>query len=236
MNRKLLSLVVSAAVLGGASSALAEGETVVAYGTGQIAVTPTNPTGETSIRTAVAEAQLKATPAALADAKRAAQVIADAAALTLGAVFSVEQQANPYLFGGVVWRRVQSDLVEQRGCERAVQRQVLRRCQTGRHQAGQGQRRVQDQGRAPGQAAQVLRPRIDRDHAAGHVPRDPQGVGGRRLQTGPGLRVAPRTDHSPVSSERSNATRSRTAAQVRKGRQPSERTSSAWWSAMSSTP
>lgn len=101
MNRKLFSLVVSAAVLGGASSALAEGETVVAYGTGQIAVTPTNPKGETSIRTAVAEAQRKATPAALADAKRAAQVIADAAALTLGAVFSVEQQANPYLFGGV---------------------------------------------------------------------------------------------------------------------------------------
>ena len=100
MNRKLLSLAVTAALLGGASSALAEGETVVAYGTGQIAVTPTNPTGETSIRTAIAEAQAKATPAAIADARAAAQRIADATALTLGTVFKVEQQVNPYLIGG----------------------------------------------------------------------------------------------------------------------------------------
>lgn len=100
MIRKLIPLVVIAALLGGATSALAEGETVVAYGTGQIPVTPSNPKSDASIRAAIAAAQVKATPAAIADAKVTAQTIADAAALTLGAIFSVEQQANNPYFGG----------------------------------------------------------------------------------------------------------------------------------------
>jgi F0F1-type ATP synthase membrane subunit c/vacuolar-type H+-ATPase subunit K len=101
MTRKLVPMAVSAALLVGASQALAEGETVVAYGTGQVPVAPADPKSEASIRAAIAAAQPQTTPAAIADAKAKAQDIANASALTLGAIFSVEEQGNPYVFGGI---------------------------------------------------------------------------------------------------------------------------------------
>ena len=106
MFRRLMPLVLFAALAGGASSALAAGETVVAYGTGQVAVTPTNPKDDASIKAAVTDAQLKATPAAVADAKVQAQAIADAASLTLGPIFSVAQQNNVVFYGSFGGSRV----------------------------------------------------------------------------------------------------------------------------------
>ena len=100
MKRASIAIAAAAAVLGSPSLALAEGETVSAYGTGQVPVTPKNPKSESSIRAAVAAAQAKSLPLAVANARVSAQAIADAAGLTLGAVMTVQQQANPYLFGG----------------------------------------------------------------------------------------------------------------------------------------
>lgn len=100
MKRISIPLVAIIAVLGSASLALAEGETVSAYGTGQVAVTPKNPKSEKSIRAAVEAAQQRSLPLAVASARASAQAIADAAGLTLGAVMTVAQQINPYLIGG----------------------------------------------------------------------------------------------------------------------------------------
>lgn len=101
MKRSLITIAAAAATLGLASTALAEGETVAAYGNGQVAVTPTNVKSEAAIKAAVEAAKVASLPAAIADARVNAQRLADASGLNLGAILSVEeQQSNPYLFGG----------------------------------------------------------------------------------------------------------------------------------------
>ena len=103
-----LLLLTAVAVLAGTQLALADGETIATYGIGQVAVTPTNPKSEASIRAALTAAEAKSWPLAVANARSSAQAIADATGLTLGAVMSVEQPANPYLFGGFSGAVVQS--------------------------------------------------------------------------------------------------------------------------------
>ena len=100
MKRISISLTAAVVALAGASLAHAEGETVSAYGTGQVTVTPKNPKSEKSIRAAVAAAQQRSLPLAVENARANAQAIADAAGLTLGGVMTVAQQINPYLIGG----------------------------------------------------------------------------------------------------------------------------------------
>lgn len=100
MKRISIPLAATVVVLAGASLAYAEGETVSAYGTGQVTVAPKNPKSEKSIRAAVAAAQQRSLPLAVGNARINAQAIADAAGLTLGGVMTVAQQINPYLIGG----------------------------------------------------------------------------------------------------------------------------------------
>lgn len=104
MKRVLLPLATAVVMATGASSAVAEGETVAAYGTGQVPVTPTDRTSETAIRAAIQDAQNRAIPLAIENAKVNAKVIADAAGLNLASILSVEATANPFFFGfgGVV--------------------------------------------------------------------------------------------------------------------------------------
>lgn len=82
-----------------APAALAEGETVSAFGTGQVPITPTNRNDEASIRAAADDALAKAIPAAIADARATAVKLADASNLNLASILSVEQQAaSPFFF------------------------------------------------------------------------------------------------------------------------------------------
>lgn len=99
MRRTLIPVAAILALLAAAPVALAEGETVAANGTGQIAITPTNRKSEAAIRAAVNKAQARTIPAAIEDARATALKIADAAGLTLGAILSVEQQQpSPFIF------------------------------------------------------------------------------------------------------------------------------------------
>ena len=99
MRRALIPVAAIIALFVAAPVALAEGETVAAIGTGQIAITPTNRHSEAAILAAVNKAQARTIPAALEDARATALKIADAAGLTLGTVLSVEQQPpSPFIF------------------------------------------------------------------------------------------------------------------------------------------
>jgi hypothetical protein len=102
VTRKTLAAVVLAHIA--AASASAAGETISAYGTGQVPVTPTDPNRNASIRAAVADAQTRVYPAALADATANAQVLAAAANFTLGPVRDVAQQAAVPYYGGFIGR------------------------------------------------------------------------------------------------------------------------------------
>lgn len=97
----MTSMAVSLAALVAVPMALAEGETVAAYGTGQVPVTPSNAKSESSIVAAIQDAQKRSIPAAMEDARLRATDIAAAANLTLGTIVSVEQQdANPFVYAG----------------------------------------------------------------------------------------------------------------------------------------
>ncbi len=101
------SLIPVAAVLAciGASSAMAAGETVSAHGSAQVPITPSDPTKNASILAAIADAQTRVYPAAIADATVNARAVAAAGNLTLGTIQNVSQRPAfgygfPYGFRG----------------------------------------------------------------------------------------------------------------------------------------
>jgi hypothetical protein len=101
-SRRLLVLVSTAALAGVAGPAgaqqPAEQRTVSAIGTGTARVRPADRHDNASIRRAVAGAQKKALPRALAAARKDAGALAAGTGLTLGAVVSVAETA-PSPFG-----------------------------------------------------------------------------------------------------------------------------------------
>jgi uncharacterized protein YggE len=74
--------------------------TLVSAGTGQVRVTPKDRQDNASIAKAVDDADAKALPAAIADAKQEAQELATAAGVTLGTLLSISNTvAQPGYFG-----------------------------------------------------------------------------------------------------------------------------------------
>ena len=102
-SRKLLVLVTATALTGVAAPAGAqqatEQRTVTAIGTGTARVRPADRHDNASIRKAVAGAQKKALPRALAAARKDASALAAGTGMTLGDVVSVAETA-PSPFGG----------------------------------------------------------------------------------------------------------------------------------------
>ncbi len=99
MGRTLIPIFAMLGLFAAVPLALAEGETVAAYGTGQIAITPTDRKSEASITAAVAAAQALTIPAAVADARATAFKLAEASGLNIGAIITVEQQqASPFFY------------------------------------------------------------------------------------------------------------------------------------------
>lgn len=90
-----------AAVSSAQAPATSTERTLVATGSGQVKVTPTDRMDNASIAKAVEEAEAKALPAAIADAKANAQALATAAGVTLGGLLSISDQvaAAPGYFG-----------------------------------------------------------------------------------------------------------------------------------------
>lgn len=102
MTRKILAAAVLTLIPAGSASAA--GETISAYGTGQVPITPADPNKNASIRAAVADAQKRVYPAALTDATANAQALAAAANFTLGPARDVAQQAAVPYYGGFIGR------------------------------------------------------------------------------------------------------------------------------------
>jgi hypothetical protein len=102
MSRSVrLCLAVVAGCLVAAPSALADAPTIVASGTAQVTPKPADRKDNASIKKAVAKAQDKAIPLAIAEAKEYAAKLAAAAGLKLGPLVSISNaQQSPY-FGPV---------------------------------------------------------------------------------------------------------------------------------------
>jgi hypothetical protein len=97
MLRKMLLL---AGVLLLAAPAVASAGTITAVGSVQIAVTPTDPKNNASIKDAIEKAQKEGYPKAIAAARTEAQELAEASNLTLGALQSVDENiGGPGYYG-----------------------------------------------------------------------------------------------------------------------------------------
>jgi hypothetical protein len=79
----------------------ARAETITAIGTVQIAVTPSDPKDNASIKEAIAKAEKEGYPKAVDAARAEAQDLAEASHLTLGAMQSVDENvgAGGYFYG-----------------------------------------------------------------------------------------------------------------------------------------
>ena len=82
-----------------AAPAGAQERTIVAAGTGQVAVTPTDRTSNDAIAAAVKQAYDAALPTAVEDGREDAQQLAAATGLTLGDLLTVSNAPNAPYFG-----------------------------------------------------------------------------------------------------------------------------------------